>query len=340
MLKFSIPQVIISLFLIIMALLALVINIPITGLLSDSLIRLVMNGVLVLSLVPMLRAGVGVNYGLPVGVSAGLLGMAVTLELRLTGMGGFFAALFFSMLIGIVFGYGYARVLEQVKSKEEIAGIFIGFSFVFIMSFFWAVAPFKNPQVLWPIGGQGMRPTIGLKDYFAKELNNLMSIKIYNFILPMGMLLFFAALCFLTYLFFKTKTGIALSSVGENEHFARLSGINVKRMRYVAVILSTVLAAIGICVYAQSYGFVELYEAPLMMAFPAASALLMGGSRGGRATISQVVAGTFLFQSIYVFSGPLANQLLLPQISEIVRSVITNGVILYALIYEGGRAKG
>lgn len=338
--KLKIPQVIISLFLAAMALLAVVIKIPLTGLLHDSLVRLVMNGVLVLSLVPMLRAGVGVNYGLPVGVSAGLLGMALTLELRLTGMMGFLAALCLGMLIGTVFGYGYAKVLAQVKGKEEIAGIFIGYSFVFIMSLFWAVAPFHNPQMLWPIGGKGMRPTIGLKAYFAKVLTDLWVIKIGDFSLPLGMLLFFALLCFLAYLFFKTKLGLALSAVGENERFARLSGISVQRMRTLAIILSTVLAAAGICVYAQSYGFLELYEAPLMIAFPAASALFMGGSQGARITITQVAAGTFLFQAIYVFSGPLASQLLLPQISEIVRSIVTNGVILYALVYEGSRIKG
>jgi simple sugar transport system permease protein len=101
--------------------------------------------------------------------------------------------------------------------------------------------------------------------------------------------------------------------------------------------LSTVLAAIGICVYAQSYGFIELYESPLAMAFPAASAILLGGSMGKNATIIQVIVGTFLFQTVYVFSGPLANTLLVPEISEIMRVIITSGIILYALLFQGER---
>lgn len=322
-----------------MAILARVLQIPVSGLFRDALVRLVMNGILVLSLIPMLKAGVGINYGLPIGISAGLLGMTIAIEFSLTDIFGFCMALFFSTIVGVVLGYGHSKILDLVKGKEEVAGIFVGFSFVFLMSFFWATAPFKNPQMLWPIGGQGMRPTIGLNGYFGKVLNNLCQIQIGNFILPLGLLLFFAILCLLLHLFFKTKLGIALSAVGENEQFAKLSGVEVGKVRTVAVILSTVLGAVGICVYAQSYGFVELYEAPLMLAFPAASALFLGGGHGDASTITQAIIGTFIFQTIYVFSGPLANQLLVPQVSEIMRSIVTNGVILYALIHEGGRAK-
>jgi len=298
-----------------------------------------MNGILVLSLLPMLKVGAGINYGLPVGIQAGLLGMCAAVNYRLTGISGLFAALLFACIGGVLFGYAYARILNLLKGKEEIAGIFIGFAFVFIMSFFWAVAPFSNAGMLWPIGGKGLRPTIGLDNYFSKVLNKLWVLNLGDIILPVGMGLFFALLCLLLYAFYKTKIGIASTAVGENENFARLSGIDVERIRILAIILSTVLAAVGICIYAQSYGFVELYDAPLMMAFPAASAILIGGSMGAGTSIIQVIIGTFLFQSVYVYTGPIANTLLLPEVSEIVRVIIVNGIILYALLYEGRREK-
>ncbi|GAB6179742.1 hypothetical protein JCM14036_10610 [Desulfotomaculum defluvii] len=53
----------------------------------------------------------------------------------------------------------------------------------------------------------------------------------------------------------------------------------------------------------------------------------------------QVIVGTYLFQSIYVVSGPITNQLLIPEVSEIFRMIVTNGIILYALLYEGGRVR-
>ncbi len=83
----------------------------------------------------------------------------------------------------------------------------------------------------------------------------------------------------------------------------------------------------------------ELYDAPLTMVYPAISALLIGGATNRRGFVFQVVIGTYLLQSIYLLSVPIANQLLLPEISEIIRSIIANGIILYALIIGGKRWK-
>lgn len=329
------PQLFIIAFLLIMLSIARYLGIPMGSIVSDSLVRLVMNGVLVLSLMPMLNAGIGINYGLPVGICAGLLGMCLAVNFHFTGWLGFAASILFSIPISVVFGFAYAQILNRVRGREEVAATFIGFSFLFAMNFFWAVAPFKNPAMLWPIGGEGMRPTIGLKGYFAGVLNELWQVHVGGITIPVGLLLFFAFLCALVHLFFQTKLGRVILAVGENEAFALISGVNVLRIRVVAVVLSTIVGAWGICVYAQSYGFIELYDAPLMMAFPAASAVLIGGSLGHKTTIGQVVLGTYLFQTIYVLSGPLANELLLPDIAEILRLLIANTVILWALIHEG-----
>ena len=77
-----------------------------------------------------------------------------------------------------------------------------------------------------------------------------------------------------------------------------------------------------------------------MMAFPAASAILVGGSSGNKTTMLHVVVGTFLFQTTYLISGPIANELLVPEVAEIFRMMITNGVILYALLHEENRTRG
>jgi simple sugar transport system permease protein len=311
----------------------LFLKMPLKVLLYDSLVRLVMNGVLVLSLVPMLNTGIGINFGLPIGIVSGLLGMCLAINYRFAGFSGFGIALLFSLFFGSILGYLYACLLNRVKGREEIASTFIGFSFISLMCLFWAVAPFTNPEMLWPIGGKGMRLTIGLENYFDKILNSLWVTEIFGIKIPCGLLAFFLLLCLLIYFFNKTKLGKGMRIVGENETFAYLSGINVLRTRTIAIVLSTVLGAFGICVYAQSYGFIELYTAPLMMAFPAASAILIGGSSGNRTSIGQVVVGTYLFQTIYVLSGPIANELLIPEFAEIIRMIITNLIILYALLY-------
>ncbi|HPI93545.1 MAG TPA: ABC transporter permease [Deltaproteobacteria bacterium] len=335
----QIPQVFILGMLAVLMAMAFWAGIPLSGIMGDSLVRLVMNGVLVVSMIPMLNAGLGVNFGLPVGICAGLLGLCLAVNLRLTGLSGLFAAMAFSVPGGVLLGYLYGRLLHRVRGREEIAGTFVGFSFISVMNLFWAVAPFTNPSMLWPIGGKGLRPVIGLKGYFAKVLNHAWVVHLGDLAVPVGMLAFFAVLCLGLYAFFRTKTGAAVNAVGENEVFAGLSGVNVRRIRIAAVILSTVLAAWGICVYAQSYGFIELYSAPLMMAFPAASAIFLGGSLGHRTAVVQAVIGTFLFQTTYVISGPIANALLVPEVAEILRMILTNAIILYAMLYEGRRRR-
>ncbi len=337
--KLHIPQLFIICFLFLLMVAAWRLDIVLSAIFSDSLVRLVMNGVLVLSLAPMLNAGVGINFGLPVAISAGLLGMCMAVDVRLAGLGGFFGALVLSLPPALAFGWVYGRILSRVKGKEEIAATFIGFSFISVMNFFWATAPFSNPAMLWPIGGKGMRPTIGLKSYFGKALNDLLNVNALGLKVPLGLLGFFAVLCLLVWQFFRTSLGRAMLAAGENEGFARLAGVRVERVRILAVMLSTVLGAWGICVYAQSYGFIELYDAPLMMAFPAASAVLVGGSLGRGTTVLHVVLGTYLFQTTYIVSGPIANAMLVPEVAEIFRMLVSNAIILYALVYEGLRRR-
>ena len=107
-----------------------------------------------------------------------------------------------------------------------------------------------------------------------------------------------ALLAFGMWAFLHTKTGTAMTAVGSNPVFARASGIDVDRIRLLSVIMSTWLAAVGILVYEQGFGFIQLYEGPLYMAFPAVSAILIGGAGVNKATLTHVVIGAALYQGI------------------------------------------
>ena len=67
-----------------------------------------------------------------------------------------------------------------------------------------------------------------------------------------------------------------MKAVGTNDMFARATGINIDKVRVQSVVMSTVLSAVGIIIYQQSFGFVQLYLAPFYMAFPAIAAILIG----------------------------------------------------------------
>jgi simple sugar transport system permease protein len=139
------------------------------------------------------------------------------------------------------------------------------------------------------------------------------------------------AMCFLVWLFMKTKTGTAMTAVGSNPEFARASGVNVDRIRVISVVLSTILGAIGILVYEQSFGFIQLYMGPFYMALPAVASILLGGASVNKASIWNVLIGTFLFQGILTMTPSVINNILQTDMSEVIRIIVSNGMILYAL---------
>ena len=79
--RIKMPQLIIIAFLLALIAMAWLLQMDMAILFNESLIKLVMNGVLVLSLIPMLNAGAGLNFGLPVGIVGGQLGMCLAVNL-------------------------------------------------------------------------------------------------------------------------------------------------------------------------------------------------------------------------------------------------------------------
>ena len=173
--------------------------------------------------------------------------------------------------------------------------------------------------------------TVSVSEHWLQVLSNFLSFQFGNFYFPTGMFLFLALMCFLVWAFFRTKLGTAITAVGSNPEFARASGIDVDKMRTVSVVLSTMLGAIGIVVYQQSFGFLQLYTGPFYMAFPAVAALLLGGASVNKATLLNVIVGTFLYQGICTMTPSVINSMLQTDMSELIRLIVSNGMILYAL---------
>ena len=68
----GLPRLIIAVFLLVLLVIAAGTELSVVGLLSDSLVRIGQNGIYVLAMVPSIQAGAGLNFGLPVGVIAGI----------------------------------------------------------------------------------------------------------------------------------------------------------------------------------------------------------------------------------------------------------------------------
>ena len=329
--EFGLPRIIIAAFLMLMFIIA-----PFTGVnfwsqITNVINRFSWNAVLVLAMVPMVHSGCGLNFGLPVGIIAGLLGVTLSIELGFTGLASFVMAMVIATPFAILFGMAYGWLLNKIKGGEMMIATYVGFSVVSFFCMMWLVLPYKKPDMAWGFEGTGLRTTFPVDKYYGGVLSNFLKIEIGKLVIPTGALLFFAFLAFLMWAFLHTKTGTAMTAVGSNPTFARAAGIHVDRIRMLSVVMSTWLAAIGILVYEQGFGFVQLYNAPFNMALPAVSAILIGGATANKASITNVVIGTILFQGIVTMTPTVMNGLINLDISEVLRMVVSNGMILYAL---------
>ena len=141
------------------------------------------------------------------------------------------------------------------------------------------------------------------------------------------------------WVFLHTKTGTAMTAVGSNPTFAKAAGISVDKTRLLSVVLSTWLGAVGILLYEQGFGFVQIYMAPMNMAFPAVAAILIGGASVNKASITNVIIGTILYQGLVTMTPTVMNAIVHLDISEVIRIIVSNGMIVYALTRktEGGK---
>lgn len=337
--SFGLPRLIIAGFLLMLFILSPFVGADLPTQLTNTINRFSWNAVMVLAMVPMVHSGCGLNFGLPLGIVSGLLGATLSIELGFTGPLSFVAAIVIATPIALLLGAAYGWLLNKIKGGEMMIATYVGFSSVSFMCMMWLLLPYHSPNMVWGLSGKGLRTTISLTGYYSQVLADFLQINIGNLSIPTGTLLFFAFLAFLMWAFLHTKTGTAMTAVGSNPVFAKAAGVNVDKSRLLSVMISTWLAAIGILVYEQGFGFIQLYMAPFFMALPAVSAILIGGASVNKASITNVIIGTFLFQGIVTMTPTVMNSMIHMDMSEVIRMVVSNGMILYALTRktEGGK---
>jgi len=139
-------------------------------------------------------------------------------------------------------------------------------------------------------------------------------------------------LCIFTWLIMKTKLGQDFRSVGQNQHIAEVSGINVDRTRLIATMISTVLAAWGQLIFVQSLGTLSTYSAHTQIGMFSVAALLVGGASTSRANIKNAIFGTILFNAMFIMSPEIGQSLFGQAIlGEYFRTFMVYGVIGVAL---------
>lgn len=89
--------------------------------------RLVRNTFLVLSLIIPIIAGMGINFGIPLGAMAAQVGLIFSQDLGFTGIAGIGVAALIAIPIAILLGIFSGNVLNRAKGREMITSMMLSF---------------------------------------------------------------------------------------------------------------------------------------------------------------------------------------------------------------------
>lgn len=135
--------------------------------LSELTGRLYRNGLLVISLIIPVVAGLGLNFGIVIGAMAGQIGVIFVRFFGLGGISGLLLAMLVAVPLSILFGWMTGILYNKTRGQETIAGLIVGyfanglyyFMFLFVMG-----VVIKMPAGHPMIGqtGIGVRNTVDL----------------------------------------------------------------------------------------------------------------------------------------------------------------------------------
>jgi simple sugar transport system permease protein len=156
---------------------------------------------------------------------------------------------------------------------------------------------------------------------------------------PMVTFLLVGLLCAFNVVIMRTRLGQKFRAVGQSRTVANASGINVNRVRLIAIMISTVLAGWGQIIFIQNLGTLQTYSAHEMVGLYAGASILVGGASLNRATNIQALVGTILFHILFAVSQDAGKTLFgNPNVGEFFRVFIAYGVIAVALVMHTWRA--
>ncbi len=153
--------------------------------------------------------------------------------------------------------------------------------------------------------------------------------------LPYAVVVLFVVGAIGYYIFHRTNYGRQVLAVGDNPRTARLSGIDVPKVRIVAFVLSAISAVIA-GILQGGFGGVNP-EAGTGFELQAISAAVFGGAvlLGGRGSMLRAMTGALALQALFT----LLNLLGLPKpLRDAVQGLIIIGAVAYAA-YTGRRRR-
>jgi simple sugar transport system permease protein len=309
--------------------------------LTNLIDRFARSSFLVFALILPIIAGMGINFAMVLGATAGQIGLIFAVDWNVLGVQGLLLASLIGLPISVLLGWFSGKVLNMARGREMVTGFILGFFMDGVYQFFglylmgWLI-PIRTGKVM-QIDGNGVRNTLGL-DSVRGALDKLLLLKIGPVSIPVATFLVIALLCVFVVWFRKTKLGQDMRAVGQDQTVSHASGIAVDRTRIIAIIISTMLACLGQVIYLQNLGNMFTYTSQRQAGYFAAAAILVGGATVAKASIMNVFVGVFLVHALYI-TMPLAGKEIFSSamIGQYMSDFINFGIISLALVLHAWR---
>ena len=323
--------------------------IPIAGLsptyLANEIVtRMGRNAFLILSLLIPIMAGMGLNFGMTLGAMAGEIGLILASDWQIVGIPGMVLAMIISVPISVLLGLFCGKILNMARGREMITSYIISYFIngvyqLVVLYLMGSIIPIRHSSSKLP-RGYGIRNTVSLLN-MRQKLDNLIPLTIGGVKIPVMTFIIIALMCLVIIWFRRTKLGQDMRAVGQDMEVARDAGINVERTRILSIIISTVLAGIGMVIYLQNMGNIATYSSHSQIGMFCIAALLVGGASVDKASIGNVFLGVILFHTMFIVA-PRAGAYITgdSMIGEYFRVFVSYAVITVALImYETNKRR-
>ncbi|MDD4189274.1 MAG: ABC transporter permease [Eubacteriales bacterium] len=241
---------------------------------------------------------------LSVGSLQGLLGVLGALMMTRAGFS-IWATVLSILLLGILFGLFHAFVFNTVGIPPMII----------------TLAMYTAYRGLAYVISGGV-PVFGLPEDFSTIGQG------YLWFIPIPVIIMALVMIFGWFLLTKTSTGKYIYGIGGNEEACRLSGVNIKNMRYFIFGLSSFLASLASIVLLSRVNSGQP-RSGTGFEFEVITAVVLGGVsiKGGVGNISGVLVGVLIM-------GVMKNGFVLMNVNEYFQMVLQGFVLLAAVGFD------
>lgn len=198
----------------------------------------------------------------------------------------FYVALLFSMLGGMVFSVIHAVLSIRFKADQVISGVVINILAVALTAFLTAqinALVFGTPSDKFLLSVSDRFTVPGISDIPVIGA-------FFTDVYPFEVIIIIIAI-FAWYLLYKTKFGMRLRASGENPHAVDAAGVDVAKIRYIAVLISGLLSGLGGMSFAYSLSANFSSSIYMGYGFLAIAALIFGNWRIGPTFIACLLFG-------------------------------------------------